>query len=466
MLLSLRVVLVWGLKQCFPLVGTLGHEWVPERTPVGAKRSGALGGFAESCASGLSWHNRPVEGETKLDFSAGIVCAFPGCTAPIVDTEHGVVTGEICHIKARSPEGPRYDPNQSTSERDGYENLMLMCGPHNKIIDDRATRDGFTVEMLQGYKRQHESRFHNTVVKPDVLSQFIQALSHLSPPEIAPRKLIPVVESFMTRADNQMGIDYYDFRVKLRNESEMTLREFRLEVEIPEVYASAATSSAAEVKEHGRGDVKLYRRTGVELGHFTLYPGETSHHVLMVDYQISHSQYRSVTESIKVILFLDDRRISTSEFAISEFLNKDRYAAIPLDRMSLSMYIGSSNRVKELDQRMAEANDIRLEKWDTRADLLLDRYLEKTQYLGISTIADLDESLKEHGEDAVRLARYFRVQERMHAGYCLDRMFDIKAAQGGEQSLLEMYTRAKLESGGETWAKEVWKAYEQVSKYS
>ena len=72
MLLSLRVVLVWGLKQCFPLVGTLGHEWVPERTPVGAKRSGALGGFAESCASGLSWHNRPVEGETKLDFSAGM----------------------------------------------------------------------------------------------------------------------------------------------------------------------------------------------------------------------------------------------------------------------------------------------------------------------------------------------------------------------------------------------------------
>jgi hypothetical protein len=25
------VSLVWGLKQCFPLVGTLGHEWVPER---------------------------------------------------------------------------------------------------------------------------------------------------------------------------------------------------------------------------------------------------------------------------------------------------------------------------------------------------------------------------------------------------------------------------------------------------
>ena len=36
---------------------------------AGAERSGALGGFAESCAGGLSWHNRPGEGETKLDFS-------------------------------------------------------------------------------------------------------------------------------------------------------------------------------------------------------------------------------------------------------------------------------------------------------------------------------------------------------------------------------------------------------------
>jgi len=30
-----------GLKTVFPLVGTLGHEWVPERTPEGAERSAA-----------------------------------------------------------------------------------------------------------------------------------------------------------------------------------------------------------------------------------------------------------------------------------------------------------------------------------------------------------------------------------------------------------------------------------------
>jgi hypothetical protein len=42
----------------------------------GAERSGALGGFAESCACGLSWHNRPEEGETKLDFC---VSSRSGC---------------------------------------------------------------------------------------------------------------------------------------------------------------------------------------------------------------------------------------------------------------------------------------------------------------------------------------------------------------------------------------------------
>jgi len=47
------------------LLTTLSSSPHNERTPVGAERSGALGGFAESCAAGLSWHNRPGEGETK-----------------------------------------------------------------------------------------------------------------------------------------------------------------------------------------------------------------------------------------------------------------------------------------------------------------------------------------------------------------------------------------------------------------
>src|SRR4051794_22269698 len=100
----------------------------------------------------------------KLFALSGNVCAFPNCNAPIFDTDSGVVVGEICHIKGRSPNGPRYDPDQTEAERNGYENLMLMCGAHNKIVDDKKTRDKFPVELLQKYKADHEAKHSNSVV--------------------------------------------------------------------------------------------------------------------------------------------------------------------------------------------------------------------------------------------------------------------------------------------------------------
>ena len=81
------------------------------------------------------------------------VCAFPGCDTPIVE-ESGVVTGIICHIKARSRGGPRYDRNQSADERHAFENLILMCSRHSKIIDSQPKT--YTVALLQEMKELHE----------------------------------------------------------------------------------------------------------------------------------------------------------------------------------------------------------------------------------------------------------------------------------------------------------------------
>ncbi len=110
----------------------------------------------------------------KLFALAGNECAFPGCTAPIVDTEHGVVTGHICHIKGKNPKGPRYDESQTQAERNDYANLLIMCAPHNKIVDDQETRDQFSVELLIQIKTNHESRNHNTVVKEDLLDKLVR----------------------------------------------------------------------------------------------------------------------------------------------------------------------------------------------------------------------------------------------------------------------------------------------------
>jgi len=80
-------------------------------------------------------------------------CAFPQCDATIVE-DSGTITGIICHIKARRPGGPRYDPHQTAEARHGFQNLILMCGRHAKIIDSDPRQ--FTVDLLQEIKAIHE----------------------------------------------------------------------------------------------------------------------------------------------------------------------------------------------------------------------------------------------------------------------------------------------------------------------
>lgn len=80
-------------------------------------------------------------------------CAYPQCELPIVE-EFGTVTGIVCHIKARSKGGPRYDTKQTDEERHSFENLVLMCGRHSKIID--ADPKKFGVDLLLEMKGIHE----------------------------------------------------------------------------------------------------------------------------------------------------------------------------------------------------------------------------------------------------------------------------------------------------------------------
>lgn len=79
-------------------------------------------------------------------------CAFKKCRRPLVEAS-GVVVGEICHIKGR-PGGPRFDPNQRDEERHGYDNLILMCPEHHKVIDDDVAT--YTADVLSALKKDHE----------------------------------------------------------------------------------------------------------------------------------------------------------------------------------------------------------------------------------------------------------------------------------------------------------------------
>ena len=81
-------------------------------------------------------------------------CAYPGCPAAIIDPS-GTLIGDVAHIRASQPGGPRYDSTQSDKARHGFDNLLLLCALHHRIVDDQPAR--FTVEVLQDMKRDHEA---------------------------------------------------------------------------------------------------------------------------------------------------------------------------------------------------------------------------------------------------------------------------------------------------------------------
>jgi len=90
----------------------------------------------------------------RLFAHSGNRCAFPKCGTPIV--QEATVVGEICHIKAASPRGPRYDREQTAEARHSYDNLILLCANHHTIIDDDP--EAYTVERLIKMKADHEGR--------------------------------------------------------------------------------------------------------------------------------------------------------------------------------------------------------------------------------------------------------------------------------------------------------------------
>lgn len=96
---------------------------------------------------------------------AGNRCAFADCRLePIEETADGtglVVVGEEAHIVARKTNGPRGKSDLPKSERDLYENLVLLCSRHHTLIDsDMKT---YPVDLLLQTKMDHELWVRSTL---------------------------------------------------------------------------------------------------------------------------------------------------------------------------------------------------------------------------------------------------------------------------------------------------------------
>ncbi|MBA2651284.1 MAG: HNH endonuclease [Tatlockia sp.] len=82
-------------------------------------------------------------------------CSNPGCQQDltiILQNSESYNIGEMAHIIAKKPKGPR---GLSNGGKNSYDNLILLCPTcHCKV--DKAPKGKYTIEMLDSWKMQHE----------------------------------------------------------------------------------------------------------------------------------------------------------------------------------------------------------------------------------------------------------------------------------------------------------------------
>jgi serine/threonine protein kinase len=151
-------------------------------------------------------------------------------------------------------------------------------------------------------------------------------------PTEAPALVVPVIESHRTSADNVGKIDYYAFRVSMRNVSEKTIRNFRLEVEVPNAYADPTHqgSMSEEVRRVVDNSIR-YRHTQDQFPGFVLYPNDTSPILMNTNYQMRFDQYETANGSIKVSVYIDDKLAGRTEYSIRDNRNKDRMVQLGIE---------------------------------------------------------------------------------------------------------------------------------------
>jgi len=90
----------------------------------------------------------------RLFALSGNECAFPQCRIRLVEDD-GTIVGEACHIHAAEPGGPRFKPMQSDDDRRAFDNLILLCANHHRVVDGKP----LTANELREIKAAHERQF-------------------------------------------------------------------------------------------------------------------------------------------------------------------------------------------------------------------------------------------------------------------------------------------------------------------
>lgn len=119
----------------------------------------------------------PQGTRTLVAAFAGLRCAM--CRDGLWNqTSSGVLmpSGQVAHIRAVEPQGPRHDPHYADANH--FDNLLYLCYPHHREIDDPKSADDYPVERLEQIKADHERWITETIERamPDVSFSQLQVM--------------------------------------------------------------------------------------------------------------------------------------------------------------------------------------------------------------------------------------------------------------------------------------------------
>jgi len=117
----------------------------------------------------------------RLSTLSGNQCAAPDCTHPLIARDNETIISKICHIVPASDDGPRADPSlgMGVEELRSFDNLILLCDECHSMIDNMDNEHIYTVGVLTGWKKQHESTRTFSILneRPTLISMIINAIA-------------------------------------------------------------------------------------------------------------------------------------------------------------------------------------------------------------------------------------------------------------------------------------------------
>jgi hypothetical protein len=164
--------------------------------------------------------------ETKriLAQRAAYICSNPDCRnntiGPHSDPAKSLSTGIASHICAAAQGGPRYDPNQTTEERQNIANGVWLCATCSPLVDRDVKL--YPAELLRKWRREHEQWVSGQEMIPKLPDLRIETAQGLS---------LPLVPGTITAEDCER---IRERRLVLKNPNRVPLFQFDLRIQLPE----------------------------------------------------------------------------------------------------------------------------------------------------------------------------------------------------------------------------------------